>query len=70
MDWDSQGVTLLLYVYDLLPCGPAEPTISRATESLLNFLARWGYKVSRGNLSYVALGSNTLDWFLKNKLGP
>jgi hypothetical protein len=47
MDWNSQGVTLFQYIHDLLLSGPTEPTISRATESLLNFLARRGYKGSR-----------------------
>jgi hypothetical protein len=47
MDWHSCGVISFQYVHDLLLCGPTEPTISRATESLLNFLASQGYKVSR-----------------------
>jgi hypothetical protein len=34
-------------VYGFLLCGPTEPTISRVTESLLNFLTSRGYKVSR-----------------------
>jgi hypothetical protein len=31
----------------LLLCGPNEPVISQATESLLNFLADRGYKISK-----------------------
>jgi hypothetical protein len=38
---------LLQYVDDLLLCGATELLISRAAESLLNFLASWGYKVSK-----------------------
>jgi hypothetical protein len=37
----------LQYVDDLFICGPPKPIISRATESLVNFLAGQGYKVSR-----------------------
>jgi hypothetical protein len=40
-------VTLLQYVDDLLLCGPTEPVISQATESLLNFPAYRGYKISK-----------------------
>jgi hypothetical protein len=47
MDWHSQEVTLLQNIDDLLLCVSTEPTISRATESLLNFLAGYGYNVSR-----------------------
>jgi hypothetical protein len=47
IDWHYLEVTLLQYVDDLLLCGATEPLISRATESLLNFLASWGYKVSK-----------------------
>jgi hypothetical protein len=39
--------TLLQYADDLLLCGLTEPVISRATESLLNFLADRGYKISK-----------------------
>jgi hypothetical protein len=62
MDWQFQGSTLLQHVDDLLFYGPTEPTISRATESLLNFLASQDYKVSRGkaqlcspNVKYLGL---------------
>jgi hypothetical protein len=44
-DWQYPQATLLQYVDDLLLCGPTEPVISRATESLLNFLADRGYKI-------------------------
>jgi hypothetical protein len=44
MDWQHPGVTLLQYVDDLLLCGSTEPLVSRATESLSNFLASRGYK--------------------------
>jgi hypothetical protein len=44
LDWQHPGVTLLQYVDDLLLCGSTEPLVSRATESLLNFLASRGYK--------------------------
>jgi hypothetical protein len=38
--------TLLQYVDDLLLCGQTEPVILQATESLLNFLANRGNKIS------------------------
>jgi hypothetical protein len=47
MDWHSQGISLLQYICDLLLCGPTEPTISRATESLVSFLLGRAYKFSR-----------------------
>jgi RNase P/RNase MRP subunit p30 len=34
-------------VDNLLLCGPTEPVISQATESLLNFLADRSYKISK-----------------------
>jgi hypothetical protein len=37
-EWQYPQATLLQYVDDLLLCGPSEPVISQATESLLNFL--------------------------------
>jgi hypothetical protein len=43
LDWDYLEAILLQYVDDLLLCGATEPLISRATESLLNFLASQGY---------------------------
>jgi hypothetical protein len=46
-EWQYPQATLLQYVDDLLLCGPNEPVISRATESLLNFLADRGYKISK-----------------------
>jgi hypothetical protein len=45
-EWQCSQATLLQYVDDLLLCGPSEPVISPATESLLNFLADRGYKIS------------------------
>jgi hypothetical protein len=47
MTWQYPQSTLLQYVDDLL-CGPTEPVISWATESLLNFLTDRGYKISKG----------------------
>jgi hypothetical protein len=47
LDWHYPEATLLRYVDDLLLCRATEPLISRATASLLNFLASWGYKVSK-----------------------
>jgi hypothetical protein len=44
LDWQHPRVTLLQYVDDLLLCGSTEPLVSRATESLSNFLASRGYK--------------------------
>jgi hypothetical protein len=38
-EWEYPQATLLQYVDDLMLYGPSEPVISRATESLLNFLA-------------------------------
>jgi hypothetical protein len=46
-EWQYPQATLLQYGDDLLLCGPSEPVISRATESLLNFLADRGYKISK-----------------------
>jgi hypothetical protein len=44
-EWQYPQATLLQYVDDLLLCGSNEPVISRATESLPNFLADRGYKI-------------------------
>jgi hypothetical protein len=46
-EWQYPQATLLQYGDDLLLCGPSEPVISRATQSLLNFLADRGYKISK-----------------------
>jgi hypothetical protein len=46
-EWQYPQATLLQYVDDLLLCGPNEPVISKATESLLNFLTDIGYKISK-----------------------
>jgi hypothetical protein len=46
-EWQYPQATLPQYVDDLLLCGPTEPVISWATESLLNFLADRGYKISK-----------------------
>jgi hypothetical protein len=46
-EWQYPQATLLQYVDDFLLCRPNEPVISGATESLLNFLADRGYKVSK-----------------------
>jgi hypothetical protein len=46
-EWQYPQATLLQYVDDLLLCGPSEPVISQATESLLNFLADRGYKIPK-----------------------
>jgi hypothetical protein len=46
-EWQYPQATLVQYVDDLLLCGPDEPVISQATESLLNFLADRGYKISK-----------------------
>jgi hypothetical protein len=46
-DWQYPQATLLQYVDDLFLCGPTEPVILLATESLLNFLADRGYKISK-----------------------
>jgi hypothetical protein len=43
-EWQYPQATLLQYVDDLFLCGPNEPVISWATESLLNVLADRGYK--------------------------
>jgi hypothetical protein len=49
--------TLLQYLDDLLLCGSTEPVISRATESLLNFLTdREVIKISKEKANYVSLG--------------
>jgi hypothetical protein len=46
-EWQYPQATLLQYVDDLLLCAPNEPVMSRATESLLNFLADRGHKISK-----------------------
>jgi hypothetical protein len=46
-EWQYPQTTLLQYVDDFLLCGPTEPVISQITESLLNFLADRGYKISK-----------------------
>jgi hypothetical protein len=46
-EWQYPQATLLQYVDDLLLCGQNEPVVSQATESLLNFLADKGYKISK-----------------------
>jgi hypothetical protein len=46
-EWQYPQATLLQYVDDLLLSGPTECVISWATESLLNFLADGGYKISK-----------------------
>jgi hypothetical protein len=46
-EWQYPQAILLQSVDDLLLCGPTEPVISQATESLLNFLADRGYKISK-----------------------
>jgi hypothetical protein len=46
-EWQYPQATLLQYVDDLLLCGPNELVISQATESLQNFLADGGYKISK-----------------------
>jgi hypothetical protein len=70
MVWHSQGFTLLQYVDDLLLCGPTEPTISRATESLLNFLASQGYKVYRKKAQLCRPKVKYLGLILEKKLSP
>jgi hypothetical protein len=46
-EWQYPQATLQQYVDDLLLCGSNKPVISQATESLLNFLADRGYKISK-----------------------
>jgi hypothetical protein len=46
-EWQYPQATLLQYVDDLLLCGLTEPVILQSTESLLNFLANRGYKISK-----------------------
>jgi hypothetical protein len=46
-EWQYPQATLLQYVDDLLLCGLTKPVISRATESLLNFLADRKCKISK-----------------------
>jgi hypothetical protein len=55
LDWQHPGVTLLQYVDDLLLCGSTEHLVSRASESLLNFLTSRGYKVLREKPNYAFL---------------
>jgi hypothetical protein len=52
-EWQYPQATLLQYVDDLLPCGPNEPVILRATESLLNFLENRGHKISKETLGFL-----------------
>jgi hypothetical protein len=46
-EWQYPKATLLQYVDGLLLCGQSKPVISRANESLLNFSADRGYKISK-----------------------
>jgi hypothetical protein len=46
-EWQYSQATLLQCVNNLLLCEPIEPVISQATESLLNFLADKGFKISK-----------------------
>jgi hypothetical protein len=55
-EWQYPQASLLQYVDSLLLCEPIEPVTSRATESLLNFLADRGYKISKEKPNYVSLG--------------
>jgi hypothetical protein len=55
-EWQYPQATLLQYVDDLLLSGPSEPVIVQTTESLLNFLADRGYKISKEKAQCVSLG--------------
>jgi hypothetical protein len=57
-EWQYPQATLLQSVGDLLLCGRTEPDISGATESLLNFLADRGYKISKKKPKCVNLVVN------------
>jgi hypothetical protein len=70
LDWLYPEATFLQYVDDLLLCRATEPLISRMTESLLNFLASWGYKVSKENAQLCLPQVTYLDVVLKVQTCP
>jgi hypothetical protein len=67
-EWQYPQATLLQYVDDLLLCGPSEPVISRATESLLNFLADRGYKISKENVQLCQARVTYLGLILEKEM--
>jgi hypothetical protein len=67
LGWHYPEATLLQYGDDLLLCRATEPLISRATESLLNFLASWGYKVSKEKAQLCLPQVTYLDMILKGQ---
>jgi hypothetical protein len=68
-EWQYPQATLLQYVDDLLLCGPNEPIISRATESLLNFLTDRRYKISKEKGQLCQLRVTYLGLVLEKEMG-
>jgi hypothetical protein len=67
-EWQYPQATLLQYVDDFLLWGPNEPIISRATESLLNFLANRGYKISKEKAQLYQSRITYLDLVLEKEM--
>jgi hypothetical protein len=67
-EWQYPQATLLQYVDDLLLCAPNEPVISGATESLLNFLADRGYKISKAKAQLCQSRVTYLDPVLEKEM--
>jgi hypothetical protein len=67
-EWQYPQATLLQYVDNLLLCGPNEPVISQATESLLNFLADTGYKISKEKAQLCQSRVTYLDLLLEKEM--
>jgi hypothetical protein len=70
LDGQYPEATLLQCVDDLILCRATEPLISMATESLLNFLASRGYKVSREKAQLCLPQVTYLGMILKGQTSP
>jgi hypothetical protein len=67
-EWQYPQATLIQYVDDLLLCGPNKPVISWATDSLLNFLADRGYKISKEKAQLCQSRVTYLGLFLEKEI--
>jgi hypothetical protein len=66
--WHYSEATLLQYVDDLILYGTRKPLISRANESLLNFLASRGYKVSKEKVQLCLPKVTYIGMILKGQI--
>jgi hypothetical protein len=67
-EWQYPQATLLQYVDDLLLYGPVKPVISQATESILNFLADKGYKISKDKAQFCQSRGTYLGLVLEKEM--